>query len=99
MKYCLCYDMNITASYDYMKNKFKSNIGKQTIRNLYKHIRNVIKRYYQISYKSEEISSNGEIEFYGIDQSLFTNLKNGTQVWVLGIINNRTKNFVIQPSI
>ena len=30
---------------------------------------------------------------------MFTHLKGGTQVWVLGIINNITKNFVIQASI
>jgi len=29
---------------------------------------------------------------------MFTHLKDGAQVWVLGIINNKKKNFVIQPS-
>lgn len=91
--------MNLTARYEYINNKIKSTISKRTIRNIYKVIRNEIKTYYSISYKSEEFSSIGANEFYGIDESMFTHLKDRTQVWILGIINNVTKNFVIQPTI
>ena len=97
MKCCLCYEMNITAAYKYMTQSLKTTISKQAIRNIYKEIRNTLKRYYNISYKSEEFSIENGNEYFGIDESMFTHIKYNRQVWVIGIINNRTKNFVIEP--
>ena len=61
--------MNITKTYNYMNNTFISNIEKQSILNIFKYVKNEIKRYYIISYKSEKFNSIGEHEIYGIDES------------------------------
>ena len=37
-------------------------------------------------------------DYYAIDESLFSHTKNHTQIWVIGIINNRTKDFRIEAS-
>ena len=57
---------------------------------------NAIYRYYLNLYKSENFSEENKNETYTIEESLFTHLKDGTQDWVLGIKNNRTKTFVLQ---
>ena len=67
--------MNITAAYKYMTQSLKITISKQAIRNIYKEIRNTLKRYYNISYKSEEFSIENGNEYFGIDESMFTHIQ------------------------
>ena len=90
--------MNITTTCNYIINTIKSFVRKETVRNIFKEIHKVIKKYYLIAYKIANFSTENENETQSIDESLFTLLKEGLQVWILGIINNRTKNFILQTT-
>ena len=49
----------------------------------------------KILYASESISSKNKNEFFSMDESLI-NHKKGRQIWLLGVINNQSKEFRIE---
>jgi hypothetical protein len=56
-------------------------------------MRYIIYRYYYILYQSEYLEKAKSSDIYAIDESLFCHDRDGSQVLVIGIINNRTKDF------
>ena len=62
---------------------------------VYKEIRDVIYRYFRILYGSESLEDGNHIDYYSIDESLFGH-RNNKQIWILGAINNRTKDFRVE---
>ena len=53
----------------------------------------IISKYYDDVYKIEQISQEKGNDSLSIDESLFVHLEN-KQIWVVGIINNRTRNIL-----
>jgi hypothetical protein len=58
----------------------------------------IIYRYYYILYQSEYLEKAKSSDIYAIDENLFCHTRDGSQVWVIGIINNRTKDFRLEAS-
>ena len=50
-------------------------------------MRKIIYDYYLIDYEFSYIGLKNMQESFSIDESLFTHLKSGEQVWILGLIN------------
>ena len=85
-------------AHEYLLNEKKINININTIKEIYQKIRFVIYRYFYILYQSEYLAESDSDDFYAIEESLFTHTNNHTQIWVIGIINNRTKDFRLETS-
>ena len=49
----------------------------------------------KFEYRSLPLPDENENGFFSIDESLITH-RNGKQIWLLGIINNSTKDFRIE---
>lgn len=94
----LVLNLNAKKAYELITNTLKENININTLRAIYKEIRNIICRYYFILYQSESLGEFNAHEYFSIDESLFTHLKDGTQIWVIGIINNLTKDFRLEAT-
>ena len=67
-------------------------ISKKLILRIFKEIRDVIYRYLFLQYLSETFGDFNNSEYYSVDQSLFRQ-KSNSQIWILGAINNNTKDF------
>ena len=70
-------------------------ISKKLILRIFKEIREVINRYLFIQYRSETFGDSNNSEYYSVDESLFGH-KNNSQIWILGAINNSTKDFRLE---
>ena len=53
----------------------------------------------QIVYQSEEFAKINNWNYYSVDKSLFVHDLNQAQIWVLGIIDNTSKQFRIVATI
>ena len=53
----------------------------------------------QIVYQSEEFAKINNWNYYSVDESLFAHDLNQAQIWVLGIIDNTSKQFRIVATI
>ena len=62
---------------------------------IFKEIREVIYRYLFIQYRSETFGDSNNSKYYSVDESLFGH-KNISQIWILGAINNSTKDFRLE---
>ena len=60
-------------------------------------MREVICKYLKIFYQSEQLGTDGETEYFSVDESLINHF-DGKQVWLIGICNNKTKDFRIEAS-
>lgn len=60
-----------------------------------KEIRDVIYRYFRILYGSESLEEENHIDYYSNEESLFGH-RNHKQIWILGAINDRTKDFRLE---
>ena len=66
-----------------------------TIKNVYTEIRKVISKYYNILYQSESLGEKDKQRVFAIDESLFVTDGNNNQIWVIGAVDNITKDFRI----
>ena len=82
----------------YITQNLKETISLEAIRKVYNKMRKIIYDYYLIDYESGYISLKNMRESLSVDESHFTNLKSGEQVWILGLINIRTREFGHQSS-
>ena len=96
VKCMLCKQMNIEKTKIYLENTIKEKISKPSIRKIFKYVRETIKKYYEIEYVSEIFGEKNANDVFAIDESLFTHTINNQPVWVIGAINNRTKNFRLE---
>ena len=88
-------EQNAEKAYSYILNEFKYTISKNKIYEIYSTIRNIIYKYLKFEYRSSPLADENENGYFSIDESLFAH-KNGKQIWLLGIINNSTKDFRIE---
>lgn len=51
------------------------------------------KKYFEIGYVSEIFGEINDHEIFAIDECQFTHTNKNKAVWVIGVINNRIKNF------
>ena len=98
IKCFICFNFNKKKAFEYLTKEKNINISLKAIKEIYQKIRYILYRYYYILYQSEYLGPKDSQDCYAIDESLFTHTKNGTQVWVIGIINNRTKEFRLEAS-
>ena len=76
----LVYNLNAKKTFYMIKNTLKENININIIREIFKEIRKIIARYHYIIYQSEYLGERDSNSFFSIDESLFTHLKDGTQI-------------------
>ena len=87
--------VNASKCYDYLKNEINASISLVTIKNVYTEIRKVISKYYNILYQSEPLGEKDKQRVFAIDESLFVTDGNNNQIWVIGAVDNITKDFRI----
>ena len=73
------------------------HISKLLVLDVLKLARYYIANYYKHVYKIENISEANKNDRFSIDESEFVNISN-QPIWVIGIINNLTKNFRLEIS-
>ena len=95
IKCFICKEINAEKTYLYLKQEKQITITKELIMRVYKEIRDVIYRYLRLLYGSESLEEANHIDYYSIDESLFGH-RNNKQIWILGAINNRTKDFRLE---
>ena len=86
---------NASKCYDNLKYELKVSISLVTVQTIYAEIRNVITKYLNISYQSEPFAEKNEHKICSIDESLFVTDQTNNQIWVIGAIDNLTKDFRI----
>jgi len=72
--------------------------SKNTIYRVYNEIRDIIYRYLKVAYLSEEFGTPNKNDYFSIDESLFCH-KNEQQIWIVGAVNNNTKDFRLEGVI
>lgn len=87
--------INAESAWKYLKDEKQIQITKALVLRVYKEIRDVIYRYYRIVYASESLEELNHIDYYSVDESLLGH-RNNAQIWILGVINNRTRDFRIE---
>ncbi len=91
----LCKDFNVEKALKYVVGDLNYNISNKVIYRLYREMRNIIYKYMRFAYECEYIAEKNGNGFYSIDESLIGN-KNGQQLWLIGTINNISKQFRIK---
>lgn len=92
-------EMNCTACYKYLTKDLLINISLDAITRIYSEIRTVITKYYNILYQSEILGMKDCHKQFSEDESLLSHTDNGDKIWVLGIIDNQTKEFRLNISL
>lgn len=90
-------EFNAEKAMHFIKEQKNINITKKTILNIYKKARNIIHRFLFIKYQTELLGELNQAGFFSCDESLFGHC-HGNQIWILGIINNNTKEFRLEGS-
>ena len=78
-------------------NEFNYNISKNAIYNIYREIRECIYKYMKFLYETEYIAEANANENFSCDESLIGH-KNNSQLCLIGIINNSTKDYRIETT-
>ena len=94
LKCFLCLELNAEKALKLLKDEMYINISKRSLLKIYQVFRNIIYKYMHLVYETENIGDANKNEFYSADESLITH-HNNKQIWLLGVINNTTKNFRI----
>ena len=89
-------EMNCTECYKYLTKDLLINISLDVITRIYSEIRTVLTKYYNILYQSEIL---GMKDCHFCSESLFSHTDNEDKIWVLGIIDNQTKDFRLNISL
>lgn len=61
-------------------------------------IRDILYQYYNIEYQSSLLGEKNDHGTFSVDEALLTHKTNGDQIWILGCINNLTKDFRIEDA-
>ena len=86
-------ELNAKKCYDLIKIELNESITKGTVEKVYTAIRTVFKKYYSIVYQREVFGETNAHKYFSVDESLFCTDENKNHIWVLGIIDNTTKDF------
>ena len=71
------------------------NISLSNIRRFYTEVRKTIYDYYHLQYEVEPFAEENGNHYFSCDESEFSHDINSDSIWVLGMINNITKDFRI----
>ena len=93
----LCKEFNVEKAKNLIDSEFGYNLSKRVISRIYKDIRNIIYKYMKFVYAQEFISKENVGENFSIDESLIGHVNN-KQLWLIGIINNNTKEIRVEAS-
>ena len=91
-------EINLEKASNYILNEFNYKISNRVIYKIYTQIRNKIYNYLKFEYKSNPLAGENENKIFSVDESLKGH-KNNNQIWLLGIINNQTKDFRVEETL
>ena len=86
-------ELNAKKCYDLIKNELNESISIETIEKVYTAIRTVFRKFYAIVYQSEVLGERNSHKYFSVDESHFCTDENKNKIWVLGIIDNISKDF------
>ena len=88
-------NFNTKETVKFLSENRKINTTEAKVRRFFTEIRKVIYLYYNIQYKSETLGEENKYENYSVDESMFCHDVNKDQLWVLGVCDNKSKDFRI----
>ena len=91
-------ELNAKDCYDKLKNDYNQSISLISVQKIYTEIRKVFLKYYNNLYQSEILGQKDHNGKFSIDESLFSTDEENRQIWVIGAIDNITKDFRIDVS-
>ena len=93
----ICEDNNAAKTIEILRERYHlSSLGQKNIYKLFNIIRKCISQYYFDVYQIEKFVDNNELKNIAIDESLFVHDHDGTQEWVIGMIDIQTKNIRLE---
>ena len=95
IKCFLIYDFNVNKAYKYITEENNTFVSKQIISKVYYQIKRVISKYLKIEYQSNFLGELNANKYFSVDESLINHI-DGKQVWLLGIIDNSSKDFHLE---
>jgi len=95
--YFLCLEMSANKAFKYLNDNKKIKIFLTALLKVYSELRLIIYLYMKILYESEAISTKNNRDYFSVDESLINHINN-KKIWLLGIINNTSKEFSIEVS-
>ena len=98
IKFFISFDYNSQKAYKYILEEKKMTCSKNTLFRVYNEIRKIIYKYLKVVYLSEEFETLNKKEYFSIDENLFCH-KNDKQIWIVGAVNNNTKDFLLEGVI
>jgi len=90
-------DFNAVRDIKYLKENTDISISKTTLHKIYIKLRDILYKYSFIVYDSEALGELNKGDYFSFEESLI-NLINNMNVWVIGLLNNTTKDFIIQST-
>ena len=87
------YKFNIQEAMNFLRKTKHQEISEKFIRNFYNKMRKYIYLYYILEYATENMRTEIANKFYSSDESLFSHYIKRNSLFLLGIIDNSTKNF------
>ena len=98
IKIILNFDYNVQKAHRYINTELKISCSKELIIKVFKEMRITILKYIMIEYESGKLGYFDENKYFSCDECNIVSIGN-TSIWLLGIIDNETKNFRISPTI
>ena len=89
---------NAQKAQKYLKENKNIIISNPSLLIIYEELGDIINKYMKIVYGSETISLTDNREYFSVDESLISH-KHNKQIWLIGIINNITKDFRIEGTL
>ena len=98
MKTFILFDFNAQKAYKYFIEELNIDVSKNIISKVYKEMTQIISKYLNIEYQSNLLGELNLCKYYSVDECNIITIKD-THVWLLGIIDNETKDFRIEPTL
>ena len=96
MKTFLLFDFIAQKTYKYFIEELNIDVSTIVISKVYEEMRQIISNYINIEYQSNLLGELNSRKYYSVDECNIITI-NGTQIWLLGIIDNENKDFRIEP--
>ena len=90
--------INASKCYEILKYEKNVSVSLVAVKNVFSGIRNVISKYFNIQYQSELLGDIDQQKIFSIDESMFVTDANNNQIWVIGAVDNVTKDFRVDIS-
>ena len=98
MKAFLLLDFNTQKPYKYFIEDLNLDVSKSIISKVYKEMRKIISKYINIEYQTILLGELDLHKYYSVDECNKLTIK-GTHIWLLGNIDNKNKDFQIEPTL